>query len=458
MISSQQYRDRIIAMRDNVYMDGELVPRDDPRIQGGMNIIAETYDLPQTSEFEDLMTATSHLTGEKINRFCHIHQSADDLLKKQEMTRLSCHKTGGCIQRCMGIDAMNALSVITYEIDQLAGTDYNQRFLKYLEHFQTNDLTANCAQTDVKGDRSKRPHQQADPDLYLRIVERREDGIVVRGAKAHNTVAPYADEIIVIPTRFLTPEEADWAVAFAIPADAEGVKLVCRPASFRPRQQLDAPVAKFGSVESFTIFDDVFVPNERVFMAGEHLFGGPLALLFALYHRHSYTGCKPATSDILMGMAALVSEYNGIEKAKHVQHKASVKSQKMSSGTYIPEVVYANVGRRHAGENIYHEYEMVADLAGGLAATLPLEGDYLSEETGPFIAKYLMRNPKISAEDQYRCFRLISDAISSSMAGLNQIAGIHGGGSPIMESIALLGNYDLNAKKEIVKYLAGITD
>jgi 4-hydroxyphenylacetate 3-monooxygenase/4-hydroxybutyryl-CoA dehydratase/vinylacetyl-CoA-Delta-isomerase len=314
MISSQQYRDRIIAMRDNVYMDGELVPRDDPRIQGGMNIIAETYDLPQTSEFEDLMTATSHLTGEKINRFCHIHQSADDLLKKQEMTRLSCHKTGGCIQRCMGIDAMNALSVITYEIDQLAGTDYNQRFLKYLEHFQTNDLTANCAQTDVKGDRSKRPHQQADPDLYLRIVERREDGIVVRGAKAHNTVAPYADEIIVIPTRFLTPEEADWAVAFAIPADAEGVKLVCRPASFRPRQQLDAPVAKFGSVESFTIFDDVFVPNERVFMAGEHLFGGPLALLFALYHRHSYTGCKPATSDILMGMAALVSEYNGIEK------------------------------------------------------------------------------------------------------------------------------------------------
>ncbi|MFQ5814241.1 MAG: 4-hydroxyphenylacetate 3-hydroxylase family protein [Anaerolineae bacterium] len=474
MKTSQEYRERIKAMRDNVYMDGELVSRDDPRIEPGMNVIAVTYDLPQDPQYEGVFTATSHLTGEKINRFCHIHQSAEDLLKKQEMTRLYCHRTGGCIQRCMGIDVMNALSVITYEIDQVHGTEYYQRFLAYLRYFQENDLCANCAQTDVKGDRMKRPHQQVDPDLYLRIVDRRKDGIVVRGAKAHNTTGPYADEIIVIPTRFLTKEEGDWAVAFAIPADAEGVKLICRPCAYRPRKQLHAPIADFGDVESLTIFDDVFVPWERVFMAGEQEFGGPLALLFALYHRHSYTGCKPATSDVLMGMAALVAEYNGIEKAKHVQLKladmigvaelvyaagiaAGVKGFPASSGTFIPNVVYSNVGRRHAGENIYHEYEIVADLAGGLSATLPLEGDFLSEETGPLVAKYLMRNPQISAENQYRCFRLISDAICSSMAGVGQIAGLHGGGSPIMEAIALLSNYDLEAKKEIAKHLAGIT-
>ncbi len=475
MITSAEYRQRICALRPNVYIDGEIVSRDDPRIEPGMNVIALTYDLAQDPQYEGLFTATSHLNGERINRFCHIHRSCDDLLKKQEMTRLYCRQAGGCIQRCMGTDALNALSVITYEADQFYGSEYHQRFLAYLEMFQKNDLCANCAQTDVKGDRSKRPHQQADPDLYLRVVERRQDGIVVRGCKAHNTIAPYADEIIVLPTRFLTPEEADWAVAFAIPADAEGVKLICRPTAFRPRQALDAPIAHFGDVESFTIFDDVFVPWERVFLCGERELGGHLALLFALSHRHSYTGCKPAASDVLMGMAALVAEYSGIADEDHVEHKlaemigvaelvyaagiaAGVRGQPMRSGTYIPDVVFANVGRRHAGENIYREFEIVADLAGGLAATLPLEGDFLSAETGPLVAKYLMRNPAVSAENQYRCFRLISDTICSSMGGVSQIAGLHGGGSPVMESITLLKAYDLDQRKQIAKRLAGIRE
>lgn len=473
MITSDEYRERLLAMKPNVYIDGEVVSRADARIQPGMNVIALTYDLAQQEQYEGLFTATSHLDGQKINRFCHIHQSSEDLLKKQEMTRLYCHQTGGCIQRCMGIDAMNALSVITYETDQIHQTKYHARFLEYLKYFQEHDLCANCAQTDVKGDRSKRPSEQQDPDLYLRVVERCKDGIIVRGAKAHNTVGPYADEIIVTPTRFLTPDEGDWAVAFAIPADTPGVKLICRPTNFRPRKLLDAPIERFGDVESLTIFDDVLVPWERVFLCGEHFFGGPLALLFALYHRHSYTGCKPATSDVLMGMAALVAEYNGIEDAKHVQYKladmisvaelvyaagiaAAVKGRQMPSGTFMPEVVYTNVGRRHAGESIYHEHQIVADLAGGLVATLPLEGDFLSEETGPLLAKYMMRNPAITAENQHRCFRLISDALCSSIGGVSLIAGLHGGGSPVMEAITLLKNYDLESKKQIAKNLAGI--
>jgi aromatic ring hydroxylase len=473
MITSEEYRERLRALKPNVYIDGEVVSREDPRLEPGMNVIALTYDLPQDEQYEGVFTATSHLSGEKINRFCHIHRSADDLLKKQEMTRLYCHQSGGCIQRCMGIDAMNALEVITHQVDQAHQTEYHDRFLAYLKDFQENDLCANCAQTDVKGDRKKRPHQQADPDLYLRVIERRKDGIVVRGAKAHNTIGPYADEIIVIPTRFLTPEETDWAVAFAVPADTEGVKLISRPTAFRPRKLLDAPINHFGDVESLTIFDDVFVPWERVFLCGEQEFGGALALLFALYHRHSYTGCKPATSDVLMGMAALVAEYNGIENEKHVEHKlaemigvaelvyaagiaAGVNSQPAPSGTYVPDVVYANAGRRHAGENIFREFEIVTDLAGGLAATLPLEGDFISEETGPLLAKYMMRNPEITAEDQHRCFRLISDVVCSAMGGVTLIAGLHGGGSPVMEDIMLLKNYDMEAKKNIAKHLAGI--
>ncbi len=472
-MTSQEYRERLFSMKRNVYMDGELVGRDDPRIAPAINVISLTYDLAREPQYEGVMTATSHLSGQRINRFCHIHQSVEDLLDKQKMTRLYCQKTGGCIQRCMGIDAMNALSVITYDTDQATGTEYHQRFLRYLAYFQENDICANCAQTDVKGDRRKRPHEQVDPDLYLRVIEKREDGIIVRGAKAHNTVAPYCDEIIVTPTRFLTEEEGDWAVSFAIPADTDGVYLSCRPAMARPRKKLHAPISTFGDVESFTIFDDVFVPWERVFLCGEREFGGRLALMFALFHRHSYTGCKPATSDVMMGMAALVAEYNGIEGVQHVRYKladmisvaelvyaagvaAAVTAQRSPAGTYVPDPVYCNVGRRHAGLNIYHEYEIVADLAGGLPATLPMEGDFYHEKLGPLLDKYMMRNPGISAENQHRCFRALSDAICSGLAGLLQIAGLHGGGSPVMENIATLGYYDLETRKNIAKHLAGI--
>jgi len=469
----EDYIERLKKMKDNVYMGGEKVSRLDQRLRPGINVASVTFDMAHNPEFKDLCTAKSHITGEQINRFCHIHQSKEDLLKKQEMTRLLCHRTGGCIQRCMGIDAMNALSVVTKLLDIRYETTYYEHFTSYLKYFQENDIVANCAQTDVKGDRIKRPHEQEDPDLYLHIVEERKDGIVVRGAKAHNTIAPYADEIIVVPTRTLTKEESSWAVAFAIPADTEGVKLVTRPTYPHKRIKLAAPIVKFGDAESLTIFDDVFVPGERVFMCGEWELGGPLALLFALYHRHSYTGCKPAVSDVLGGAAALIAECNNIEKATHVRDKLShfiglselvyasgiASAQyavKSPSGTYIPDPVYANAGRRLAGENIYHEYELLADLAGGLAATLPLEADFYQEDIGELLNKYMMRNPKLSSEYVHRAFRLVENLLVSELSGVMQVAGVHGGGSPVMETIMMMGTYNMEKLKDIARYLAGI--
>ncbi|MFH1484652.1 MAG: 4-hydroxyphenylacetate 3-hydroxylase C-terminal domain-containing protein, partial [Chloroflexota bacterium] len=304
---------------------------------------------------------------------------------------------------------------------------------------------------------------------------KRKDGIIVRGAKNHITMAPHADEIIAIPTRVMTEEEGEWAVAFAIPADTEGVYLVSRASSPRPRQRLAAPIAGHGWADSFIVFDDVFVPWDRVFMCGERQFAGRLALLFALFHRHSYTGCKPALTDVIMGMTALVAEYNGVEKANHVREKLAdmigvaelvyaagvaggVNGRPASSGTYVPDVIYCNVGRRHAGESTYHELDILADIAGGLPATLPLEGDYYNEKTGALLAKYIMRNPKVPAEHQQRCFRMIGDYLCSAFGGGWAVAAVHGGGSPIMESIAILGNYDLNAKKNLARHLAGIPD
>ena len=475
MKKAEDYKSKIFSLRKNVYMDGQLVGRDDPRLEPGINTVCSTYDAQTDSDpkIRDLSTASSHLSGERISRFTHTHQSAEDLIKKQLMTRLLCHRTGTCILRCMGTDAINALCVATHEIDQKMGTEYHKRFLKYLRFFQDDDIAATCAQTDVKGNRKLRPHQQADPDLYLRIVEKRPDGIIVNGAKAHITMAAIAEELLVVPTRVMRNEEADWAVAFAIPSDTEGVKLSSLGKYPIKRKKLYAPFPIYGSSDSMVIFDHVFIPYDRVFMCGEWEFAGRLALLFALYHRHSYTGCKPAITDVVMGMAALVAEYLGIEKAQHVRRilvdlisvaelvfaaglAGAYFAHKTSSGTWEPDIVYCNTGRRHAGLNIYAEYEKLCEVAGGLCATLPMEGDFFNSEIRDMLHKYIMRRADIPAENQHRLYRLISDYIVSAQGASKLISGVHGGGSPIMEEIAIYNTYDIDAKKEIAKYLAGI--
>jgi len=475
MKTPAEYLASLAQMKHNVWMNGRKIERpwEHPQIAPGVNIVCLTYQWPQEAEHQALATATSHLSGATINRFTHIHQSADDLQKKVEMTRLYCRETG-CIQRCMGVDALNALSIICHHADGMFGTSYYPRLLDFIRTFQEQDLVGNAAMTDVKGDRSLRPHQQADPDLYLHVVERRADGIVVRGAKAHNTLAPYAHELIVLPTRDMRAEDADYAVAFAIPADAPGITMIARGAAPSVKREMSAPVSsRFASVESLTLFEDVFVPWERVFMCGEWQLAGYLAETFATYHRHSYCGCKPAISDLLLGAAALVSEYNGIPTAHHVRAKltdfiiiaelvhacglaASLKGQAQASGTYLPDLVYANVGKFYAGTNIHHEIEVLQDLAGGLVVTMPSEEDYRSEEIGEKLKKYLAGPASVAVEDRVRCFRLVEDLTASKYAGLLMVASVHGGGSPEAERMAILRSYDVESRKQMAKRAAGI--
>lgn len=476
MKTPDEYLASLAAMKHNVWMNGAKIERpwEHPQIIPGINIVRLTYEWPQKPEHRDLVTATSHLTGQTINRFTHIHQSAEDLQKKVEMTRLYCRETL-CIQRCMGVDALNALSIITHHLDGMFGTQYQARLLDFIRYFQENDLVGNAAMTDVKGDRSLRPHQQADPDLYLHVVERRKDGIIVRGAKAHNTLAPYAHELIVLPTRDMTAQDADYAVAFAIQADAPGITLICRGAAPSGKREMASPFSsRYASVESLTVFDDVFVPWDRVFMCGEWQLAGHLAETFATYHRHSYCGCKPAISDLLLGSAALVAEYNGIGKAHHVRDKliefmttaelvhacglaASMKGQQMTSGTYLPDLVYANVGKYYAGTNLHHEIELLQDLAGGLLVTMPSEEDYQSKLLGDVLRKYLAGPADLPVDDRVRCFRLIEDFTASKFAGLAMVAGVHGGGSPEAEKLAIYRSYDLESRKQLAKRAAKIT-
>ena len=361
MMTARQYEESLRKLKLEVYMFGKRIENvvDDPIIRPSMNAVAATYELAQRPEWAELMTAVSHLTGKRINRFCHIHQNRDDLVKKSKMGRMLGGHTACCFQRCVGMDALNALSIVTYDIDAKYGTKYNERFLKFLAHVQENDLTCDGAMTDPKGDRGLAPKEQADPDLYLHVVEERPDGIVVSGAKAHQTGAVNSHEIIVMPTVAMREEDKDYAVSFAVPSDTPGITYIIGRQSCDTRKleagRIDRGNPFFGGHEALVVFDRVFVPWERVFMYREHEFAGSLVEKFASYHRQSYA-CKVGVGDVLIGATQTIAEYNGAAKASHVKDKI-IEMNQLNETLYCGCIACASEGhqepsgtylRRHA--------------------------------------------------------------------------------------------------------------
>jgi aromatic ring hydroxylase len=486
MRSKKDYITGLSRMKRNIYFDGRLIDRTDELQMDCINTVGTTFDEAAKPENQDLCTAISHLTDERINRFTHIHQNTGDLHRKQDMTRMFCQKVGGCIQRCMGIDGTNAIYNVSYEADKQnnGATQYHENFKKWLTRFQTEDLVGCCAQTDVKGDRMLRPAEQPNPGSYVYIKERLKDGIVVEGCKLHISEASVADEVLVLPTRALRKEDKDYAVAFAIPADWDGLKQVVTIHNLRKRDHYPRGF-NMGATDSYMIFENCFVPWERVFLAGEHLHGGACALLFALFHRHSYSGCKPAIGDVMLGLAALAAEINNVHKTEHVREKlaeiimtvelgyaAGYTASDLGRpelyvpgmgfvpygpGSYIPHSIYANVGRCLTGEAVYREAEILCDIAGGVVATFPHENDFANPTTGELLLKYTKRNPKMPVEDQAQFWRLLGDVLCSASGGIANIGNYHGGGSPIMEQIAITSQYDIESRKRLVKYIAGMS-
>ena len=324
-----RFEKKFETVMDQDAMDmGELIenPVDHPMIRPSMNSVAKTYELAEKPEYQDLMTVYSPLIGKRINRFCHLHQSTEDLVNKVKMQRLMGQKTAACFQRCVGMDAFNAIFSTTYEMDQKLGTEYHKRFTEYMKFVQENDLTVDGAMTDPKGDRSLSPSRQEDPDMYMHVVEVREDGIVVRGAKAHQTGAVNSHEHLIMPTVAMKEEDKDYAISFAVPSDAEGVFMVygrqsCDTRKMEENADMDLGNAQYGGHEALVVFDNVFVPNERVFMCREYEFAGMMVERFAGYHRQSYGGCKVGVGDVLIGAAALAADYNGVPKANHIKDK-----------------------------------------------------------------------------------------------------------------------------------------
>ena len=450
---------------------------DNPILRPALNSVRMTYDLAQKPEYQDLMAAVSPYTGERVNRFTHIHQSASDLVKKVKMQRLLGQQTASCFQRCVGMDAMNAVFSTTYEIDQKYGTSYHQSFLTFLKMVESQDLTVDGAMTDPKGDRSKAPHQQEDPDLFLRVVERRPDGIVVRGTKMHQTGILNSHEVIVMPTISMGPEDKDYAVCFAVPMNTKGIYMIVGRQSCDTRKlegsELDMGNAEFGGVESVTVFDDVFVPNDRIFLNGETEFPGMVVERFAGYHRQSYGGCKVGVGDVLIGAAALAADYNGCAKASHIKDKliemihlnetlyccgiaCSAEGYPTASGGYIIDLLLANVCKQNVTRFPYEIVRLAEDIAGVLVVTAPSEADFRDSELGPVIEKYLKAAPGVTVENRLRVLRLIENLCLGTAAVGYRTESMHGVGSPQAQRIMIARQGGLEHKKELAKAIAHI--
>lgn len=480
LMTGEQYIESIKKINFNMYLMGEKIsnPTESPILMPSLNSVRLTYCLAHNPEYQDLMVVSSHYTGEKINRFTHIHHSTEDLVNKVKMQRMLGQKTGSCFQRCVGLDAFNSVFSTTYEVDQAKGTKYHERFNEFMKNVQKNDLTVDGAMTDPKGDRGLPPHKQADPDLFLRIVERREDGIVVNGAKVHQTGICNSHEVLVMPTISLTPEDKDYAVSFAVPVDTKGIIIIVGRQSCDTRKlecsEIDVGNSEFGGMEAVVIFDNVFVPNERIFLNGETEFAGMMVERFAGYHRQSYGGCKVGVGDVLIGATAVAADYSGVSKASHVKDKiiemthlnetlyacgigCSCQGSKTASGNYIIDLLLANVCKQNVTRYPYEIARLAEDIAGGLFVTAPSEKDFKNEEIAHYLEKYLKGANGVSAGQRMRILRLIENLTLGTAAVGYKTESMHGAGSPQAQRIMIARQSNLDEKKQFAKDIAKVT-
>jgi 4-hydroxybutyryl-CoA dehydratase / vinylacetyl-CoA-Delta-isomerase len=479
LMTAADYRDSLRAYKPRVFVNGKAIESvaDEPLLAPGVAGVGVTYDFAHQKQHLPIMTARQGTSGKNVNRMLHINENSTDLLYKLEAVRLVC-RTSGCAQRYLTHDALNGLFQSTKLTDDRHGTDYSQRFLCYLHDVQDRDLTLGIAMTDAKGDRSKRPGLQANPDVYLHIKERRPDGIVIRGTKAIVTGAPYMHEFLVMPCRTHVPEDSDFAVCCAVPVDAPGVTIVARPAG-RPGEASAKFSAKYGQSVGVVIFDDVFVPHDRVFLAGETEEGGFLTTSYATHHRHSCIGARAGFGDLLIGAGALMIEANGLDAERHGHIReamvelititesfyacgvaSSVYCTRDPAGSVMPDAVFSNIGKLLLATKIYDMHRVAHYVSGGLIVALPGPDEDHNPQTRASLAAVMGGRPDIPAEQRAEVARFIEDLTVSHQAGWYSVISLHGGGSPEAMKREIWRNYPVMEKADLVEKLLdrGILD
>jgi 4-hydroxybutyryl-CoA dehydratase/vinylacetyl-CoA-Delta-isomerase len=478
MMTGKEYRESLRRLKPETYYLGEKIESvvDHPAFVPHVNAAALTYEMALAPEFEELMTATSHLTGEKINRFTHIHHSHDDLVRKVKMLRAIGQQTGSCFQRCVGHDGLNAAYSVTYDIDQKIRTEYHKRFVNFLREVQARDLMISGAMTDPKGNRRLSPSQQKDPDLYVHVVERKNDGIIVSGAKAHITGAVNSHGHLVMPTSAMKKEDADYSVCFYVPVDTPGVVHIFGRQTNDTRKcdcVLDQGNVEYGIVggEALIVLDNAFIPWEHVFMCGEYEFAYDLVERFATAHRQNYGGCKTGLADALIGASYALAQAQGTDRASHIRDKlvemvhlaetlyccsiaCSCQGFAMPAGSYIADPLLANVTKLNVTRNVYEIARLAQDIAGGILATTPAEMDWKSPRVGKYVDKYMKGVADIPAETRIRLLRLLE----AMTCGTALVESMHGAGSPQAQRIMIERRANFEHKRRLAEKLAKIDE
>lgn len=476
IISGSDYVESLRGRNVDVYLFGERIvePVDHPIIRPSINALARTYDL--AIEDPELASAHSELINDRVNRFLHIVTSPQDLVMKNRMQRRMGQLTGTCFQRCAGLDTISVLHSITFDIDSKHGTNYHTRYLEFMKRAQTNNIIVGAGMTDPKGDRSKSPSQQADPDLFMHVTRRTPHGLYVKGAKAHMTGGLNSHWLCVMPTMNLGPEDRDYAVVGMIPGDAPGLTYIYGRQSCDTRAMesgdVDKGNAKFGGQETLVVFDDVFIPWDHVFMDGEYEFAQEMVARFTSYHRASYV-CKTGLGDVMIGAAATIAQYNGADQASHIKDKlvemthlnetiyssaiaSSHEAKQLPSGIYMNDGMLANVCKHNVTRFPYEISRLAQDLAGGIMVTLPSQQDFEHEELGPILKKYLKGRADIPVEFRQRILRLIENMTLGRNAVGYLTESLHGAGSPQAQRIQIQRQMNISEKMSFAKNLAGI--
>ncbi len=468
----EEYRQSIREEHARIYYEGRLIedPTEHPLTSPTLKNIAETYRL--ASDEPELFTAVSHITGKTINRYTHMPRSSKDMVARIKMDRRVSNLTGLSNYRSTGADALICMECITHQVDQEKGTPYHERYQRYLRDVQKEDLVVGGTVTDAKGDRSLRPYQQPNPDVYLRVVEETNEGIIVKGAKICQSGAGVFDELLVMPTRAMGKEDADYAVAFATPNKSPGLFHVLSRQPGNAARMTGGPIDHgnpYAGHETLAVFDNVFIPWDRVFLLREWQVMGQAVELFASFHRVCYSGAVVGYLDLVIGASALMARMNGVLDSPHVRDKlsemiahtetihacglaAANEGHLSSSGTYVINHLFANLCKLNITKSVYDIFRMAHDITGGLIACSPSQKDLEDEEIGPYIRHYLTGAEPFQAEDRIRVARLIEAITMGPLLGV----AMHGSGSPQAQKITITRQIDMENLIDLAAGLANI--
>jgi len=476
MRTSKEYKESLRKMRPNIYKFGKLIEdvTTHPATKRTIAGHAQIFEAARKPEYKDILTTKSCLTGEQVSRYLSIMSNAEDMTANVRMKRLMFNLTGTCTGgRCAGFNAINAMWAATYDMDKNLGTNYYKRIQNWLKDAQRRDITISGALTDPKGDRSKSPSQQKDPDMSLHIVEERKEGIVVRGAKVMICGVAAANEIFIMSGTGYKEQDKDYAVSFVIPRDIENLTIVetRRPSDMREQEEgFDIPVDIGGITQAYLLFEDVFIPKDRVFMCGEFSYALQAVMNFIAPYRAAIGGCVAGQGDVMIGAAALMARANGLSektfKEKITQMiinnettfgmgvAAGVLGKKHPSGVWIPDALLSNVNKVHVATLPYDTKRLTQDIAGGIAETgcLPSFQDINDPKYGELLKKYLKAN--CSGETRAKLARFIEWlTIGAGVPGC-----MHGGGSPDGAKMMINAKTDINHYINLAKHLADIKE